>query len=262
MARLVYSSMGCVHPLHDHRHDHPFLGRNEAGKSSMVVGRRKVMVGFLSSQVLGALSALLGSSLHLCYKTNRKQQQQQINGATATRSSLLLPEPAVEVVRILVFYALVQIGVAGHHTTNPEKGQAWGVPSWLQLFLGLDIEAEKKKELLKLTSKWHSSTKGTLVRRFRVSTKSEGRRLLNTICSLLSEDDSFRDASSHKGCQVRRENAHAESVCCNNVRALLDELPTPHLVIEITVFPRGPIAELHYEKAQKLEKVLRTGISI
>ncbi|KAJ7566923.1 hypothetical protein O6H91_02G124200 [Diphasiastrum complanatum] len=123
-------------------------------------------------------------------------------------------------------------------------------------------EAEKKKELLKLTSKWHSSTKGTLVRRFRVSTKSEGRRLLNTICSLLSEDDSFRDASSHKGCQVRRENAHAESVCCNNVRALLDELPTPHLVIEITVFPRGPIAELHYEKAQKLEKVLRTGISI
>jgi len=44
-----------------------------------------------------------------------------------------------------------------------------------------------------------------------------------------------------QGCQVRRETAHSESVCCHNVRALFDELPTPHLELEITVFPAGPL---------------------
>ncbi|GAB4856117.1 hypothetical protein Ancab_024757 [Ancistrocladus abbreviatus] len=105
-----------------------------------------------------------------------------------------------------------------------------------------------KKQLIegKLVSKWHPTTKGTLKRNYRVPSKSEGRRLLKAIASLLSEDDHFVDATSHKGCQIRRESAHGESVCCNNVRALFDELPTPHLVVEITAFPAGPLTEKDY----------------
>lgn len=62
-----------------------------------------------------------------------------------------------------------------------------------------------------------------------------------------------------QGCQIRRENAHGESVCCNNVRALFDELPTPHLIVEITPFPAGPLTENDYSKAARLERVLRSG---
>ena len=65
-----------------------------------------------------------------------------------------------------------------------------------------------------------------------------------------------------QGCQIRRESAHGESVCCNNVRALFDELPTPHLVVEITAFPAGPLTDKDYVKAEKLERVLRSGSSI
>lgn len=92
--------------------------------------------------------------------------------------------------------------------------------------------------------------------------KSEGQRRLKAIAALLSEDDYFVDATSHKGCQIRRESAHGESVCCNNVRALFDELPTPHLLVEITAFPAGPLTEKDYVKAEKLERVLRSGPSI
>lgn len=70
------------------------------------------------------------------------------------------------------------------------------------------------------------------------------------------------DCVNEQGCQIRRENAHAESVCCNNVRALFDELPTPHLVIEITVFPPGPITDVHWEKVEKLENVIKKANSI
>jgi hypothetical protein len=48
-------------------------------------------------------------------------------------------------------------------------------------------------------------------------------------------------------------------VCCKNVSALFDELPTPHLVVEITPFPAGPLTEMDYKKAAKLERVLRSG---
>ena len=51
-------------------------------------------------------------------------------------------------------------------------------------------------------------------------------------------------------------------MCCNNVRALFDELPTPHLLVEITPFPAGPLTENDYAKAGKLEQVLRTGPSV
>ncbi|XP_022884475.1 uncharacterized protein LOC111401126 [Olea europaea var. sylvestris] len=52
---------------------------------------------------------------------------------------------------------------------------------------------------------------------------------------------------------TRRENARGESACCNNVRALCDELPTPHLIIEISPFPAGPLSDNDYAKAEKLE---------
>lgn len=65
-----------------------------------------------------------------------------------------------------------------------------------------------------------------------------------------------------QGCQIRRESAHGESVCCNNVRALFDELPTPHLIVEITPFPSGTLTEKDYTKAEQLEKVLRSRPSV
>lgn len=50
----------------------------------------------------------------------------------------------------------------------------------------------------KLVSKWHPTTKGTLKRSYRVPSKAEGRRLLKSIAGLLSDDDHFVDATSHK----------------------------------------------------------------
>ena len=47
-------------------------------------------------------------------------------------------------------------------------------------------------------SKWHPTTKGTLKRSYRVPSKTEGKRLLKAIASLLSDDDQFIDATSHK----------------------------------------------------------------
>lgn len=135
-----------------------------------------------------------------------------------------------------------------------------GFSKWLEEF---QTQPEKEAtDRRKLVSKWHPTTKGTLRRNYRIPSKSEGKHLLRSIASLLSDDDQFRDASSHKGCQIRRETAHGETVCCNNVRALFDELPTPHLVVEITPFPAGPLTEKDYAKAEKLERVLRSGPSV
>lgn len=50
----------------------------------------------------------------------------------------------------------------------------------------------------KLTSKWRPTTKGTLKRTYRVRSTEEGRRILKEIASVLSEDDHFVDASTHK----------------------------------------------------------------
>lgn len=58
-----------------------------------------------------------------------------------------------------------------------------------------DKEASDRR---KLVSKWHPTTKGTLKRNYRVPSKAEGRRLLKAIASLLSDDDHFVDATSHK----------------------------------------------------------------
>ncbi|KAL1199265.1 hypothetical protein V5N11_008340 [Cardamine amara subsp. amara] len=202
---------------------------------------------------------------HYTNKTSKKLS----NGKT--RASLL-ESPVLWAGRICVFYALVKAGLAGSKS-NPivsgldsggvdvEDGCAdLGFSKWLQNIKGKpDKDASDQR---KLVSKWHPTTKGTLRRNYRVPSKPEGNRLLKSIASLLSDDDHFRDATSHKGCQIRRESAHGQSVCCNNVRALFDELPTPHLVVEITPFPAGPLTETDYLKAEKLERVLRSGPNI
>ncbi|EPS59893.1 hypothetical protein M569_14913, partial [Genlisea aurea] len=180
---------------------------------------------------------------------------------TVTLNSSLIEAPVVWAGRLCVFYALLKAGLVGS-PSNPlvsEMENEGGFSMFFEGFTKPDTEAAERR---KLTSKWHATTKGNLRRNYRVPSKSEGMRLLRSIASLLSDDDQFRDATSHKGCQIRRENAHSETVCCNNVRAIFDELPTPHLVVEITPFPAGPLAEKDYAKALKLEKLLRTGHSL
>ncbi|KAF6149357.1 hypothetical protein GIB67_016895 [Kingdonia uniflora] len=180
----------------------------------------------------------------------------------------LIEAPVLWVGRLCIYYALLKAGLAGSQE-NPfasnfqsgTSGDDLGFSKWFESFQDNSEEREATNRR-KLVSKWHPTTKGTLKRSYRVPSKSEGRRLLKAIASLLSDDDHFLDATSHKGCQIRRESAHGETVCCNNVRALFDELPTPHLVVEITAFPAGPLTEKDYTKAEKLEKVLRSGPSI
>ncbi|GJV17505.1 hypothetical protein Tco_1362828 [Tanacetum coccineum] len=187
-------------------------------------------------------------------------------GRLSVKSSLI-EAPVLWAGRVCIFYALLKAGLAGS-PSNPlvssteleTNGDDLGFAKWFEEFRGIpEREAADKR---KLVSKWHPTTKGTLRRNYRIPSKTEGRRLLKAIASLLSDDDHFRDASSHKGCQIRRESAHGETVCCNNVRALFDELPTPHLIVEITPFPAGPLTESDYARAEKLEKVLRSGPSI
>ncbi|CAN0891097.1 hypothetical protein LINGRAHAP2_LOCUS16815 [Linum grandiflorum] len=195
--------------------------------------------------------------------------------ANAIQASML-QSPVLWAGRVFAFYALLRLGLAGSKS-NPfvsdlvgERGRRgaagvaedgdFGFSKLLQLITGdPDKEAADKR---KLVSKWHPTTKGTLRRNYRVPSKTGGRHLLRAVATLLAEDDHFTDATSHKGCQIRRESAHGESVCCNNVRALFDELPTPHLIVEITPFPVGSLTEKDYLKAEKLERVLRSGPSV
>ncbi|KAJ0987531.1 hypothetical protein J5N97_005887 [Dioscorea zingiberensis] len=179
----------------------------------------------------------------------------------------MLESPLLWLGRLCVFYVLIKAGIAGS-PSNPfissdlgGDGEDLGFSKWIE---GLQGKSDDKEAVnrRKLVSKWHPTTKGTLRRSYRVPSKAQGRRLLKSIAALLSDDDHFVDATSHKGCQIRRESAHGESVCCNNVRALFDELPTPHLVVEITAFPAGPLTDKDYVKAEKLERVLRSGSSI
>ncbi|KAL2641770.1 hypothetical protein R1flu_009357 [Riccia fluitans] len=242
---------------------YPLRGLNENGSSSSGLG-------FSGSGLLGAAAEI--KELKRWTRLQRTGFQVcPITPSSAVASASLLVDPAVSVVRILVFYVLLQTGVAGRGAQARNQAEVAEDSTadrkdpfdWIRkVLLNQNPEESRAKELAKVRAKWHASTKGTLVRRYRVPTKAQGRKLLGSIMQLLSDDDSFRDVATHKGCQIRRENAHAESVCCHNVRALFDELPTPHLVVEITVFPAGPITEVHYEKAEKIEKVLKTGQSI
>ncbi|KAF3777024.1 hypothetical protein EJ110_NYTH46531 [Nymphaea thermarum] len=203
---------------------------------------------------LGTTTLRTGPHRRPCSGCNRK---------TGAFQASLLESPVLWAGRVCIYYALLKAGLAGSQS-NPlisETGNDVPLSMWLDNLMGKseDDEANSRR---KLVSKWHPTTKGTLKRSYRVPSKSVGRRLLQSIASLLSEDDNFVDASSHKGCRIRRESAHGETVCCNNVRALFDELPTPHLVVEITAFPAGPLTDKDYAKAEKLEKVLRSGASI
>lgn len=63
-------------------------------------------------------------------------------------------------------------------------------------------------------SKWHPTTKGTLRRNYRVPSKPEGRRLLKSIASLLSDDDHFTDATSHKVMRALKFSNLAFSITC------------------------------------------------
>lgn len=208
---------------------------------------------------------------YILYSRGAYSKRNYLGGHSHTSAicASLLDNPILWAGRLCVFYALLKAGLAGSQS-NPllsdlEAGISsddadLGFSKWLEKFQkNPDKEAADKR---KLVSKWHPTTKGTLRRNYRVPSKPEGRRLLKAIASLLSEDDHFVDASSHKGCQIRRESAHGESVCCNNVRALFDELPTPHLIVEISPFPAGPLTEKDYAKAEKLEKVLRSSPSV
>lgn len=208
---------------------------------------------------------LLDRGFDLCGKsTNTWRHNSNGNKRSITPSATLLEAPVLWAGRLCIFYALLKAGLAGS-PDNPivsdlESGAGdLGFSKWFEQLSKPEKEAAERR---KLTSKWHPTTKGTLRRNYRVPSKSEGRRLLKFIASVLSDDDQFRDATSHKGCQIRRESAHGESVCCNNVRALFDELPTPHVIVEVTPFPAGPLTEKDYTKAERLERVLRSGPSI
>lgn len=87
-----------------------------------------------------------------------------------------------------------------------------------------DKEAADRR---KLVSKWHPTTKGTLRRNYRVPSKSEGRRLLKAIASLLSDDDHFTDATSRKVLRFNFIHSH----CCFPGLAALFKLPLQSLFI-------------------------------
>lgn len=104
--------------------------------------------------------------------------------------------------RLCIFYALLKAGLAGSQQ-NPlvsdlvTENEDLGFSKWLESLQGKSEEKEASDKR-KLVSKWHPTTKGTLKRSYRVPSKSDGRRLLKAIASLLSDDDHFRDATSHK----------------------------------------------------------------
>ncbi|KAL7184203.1 hypothetical protein ACSBR2_026370 [Camellia fascicularis] len=112
----------------------------------------------------------------------------------------------------------------------------------------------------KLVSKWHRTTKVALKQNYRVPSKSEGWHFLNPLhlCYQIMINLEM-PLPTRLAKLVWRALMERESVCCNNVRALFDELPTPHLVVEITSFPAGPLTEKDYDKAKKLERVIRSG---
>jgi len=201
--------------------------------------------------------------MHLHLQTGKKKHKHEARGSRAVAHASLTDQPILWVGRVCLFYTLLKVGIAGPQANFLSgAGDVKWMPKWLKNIIPMGSETQETNDCMKMVRKWHATTKGTLKRSYRVPMKSEGRRLLKAIASLLSDDDTFRDATSHKGCQIRRENAHGETVCCNNVRALFDELPTPHLVVEITAFPAGPLSESDYVKAEKIERVLRTGASI
>eukprot|EP00897_Mesotaenium_endlicherianum_P004517 jgi/Mesen1/4093/ME000214S03277 len=235
---------------------------------SMKQGRLQVVLKCLNNVARPATLLTSFSGMRLtCDQASIAELPVRVkNLSTCPRAIVEIAGPAVAqwAVRMCAFYLLLQSGFCGPKLPSVADKSS---PPWLQKELQaarsfLVGNAGKEKKSAVSTSKWHISTKGTLMRKLRVPSSKQGRQMLQGVCSILSEDDLFNEAGTHKGCRVRRESAHGESVCCANVRALFDELPTPHLEIEITVFPQGPITSAEYEKAAKLEAVLKRGQTI
>ncbi|XP_022728766.1 uncharacterized protein LOC111284334, partial [Durio zibethinus] len=127
--------------------------------------------------------------------------------------------PALWAGRLCIYYTFLKTGLAGSHA-NPLVSD---YNSFLRLGSGCSIGGSGDLGLLK----WLET----------VQWKPDGNRTADL-----------------SGCQIRRGNAHGDSVCFKNVRALFDELPTPHLTVEITSVPAGPLSEKDYIKAEKLEE--------
>ncbi|KAL6966280.1 hypothetical protein U1Q18_032061 [Sarracenia purpurea var. burkii] len=155
---------------------------------------------------LNPTSALLSKSLFpdlgigLCLGRRKSPNTKLTSTATRVQSSLL-EAPVLWAGRVCIFYALLKSGLAGS-PSNPlvadlETGsEDLGFSKWIE-----ELQSKPEKEATdkrKFVSKWHSTTKGTLRRNYRIPSKTEGRHLLRSIASLLSDDDQFRDATSHK----------------------------------------------------------------
>ncbi|KAJ4839601.1 hypothetical protein Tsubulata_040520 [Turnera subulata] len=212
----------------------------------------------------------------LLYPTKKKKSATRKSTAlNATIHASLFEAPLAWAGRLCIYYALLRIGWAGSMANPLVRGLDDGADVFVDdddvVSGGCDdlgfskltetqkcIPDEELSEKRKSTSAWVVTPKGTLKRKYRVPSITEGRRVLKAISSFLSDDDHFRDAATHKGCQIRRQSAHSESVCCNNVRALFDELRTPHLVVEITPFPAGPLTQNDYIRAEKLGRFIKT----
>ncbi|XP_056695408.1 uncharacterized protein [Spinacia oleracea] len=99
-----------------------------------------------------------------------------------------------------------------------------------------------------------------------VNEGNRGKSIWDTFSRLPGRILDFSDADvavdQYHRFKIRRESAHGESVCCNNVRALFDELPMPHIIVEshsflLDLWTSGPLTEWDYAKAEKVQKVLR-----
>eukprot|EP00252_Welwitschia_mirabilis_P002359 TRINITY_DN1228_c0_g1_i2.p1 TRINITY_DN1228_c0_g1~~TRINITY_DN1228_c0_g1_i2.p1 ORF type:complete len:160 (+),score=26.21 TRINITY_DN1228_c0_g1_i2:151-630(+) len=106
----------------------------------------------------------------------------------------LTEQPLVWAGRLCVFYVLFKSGLAGH------QSDAQWMPNWPKSLLtgGSKTGTLSTGDVKSMVSKWRATTKGTLKRSYRVPTKAEGQRLLKAISFLLSDDDTFKDAGSHK----------------------------------------------------------------
>ncbi|GAQ85693.1 hypothetical protein KFL_002490110 [Klebsormidium nitens] len=146
--------------------------------------------------------------------------------------------------RLVGFYVLMRAGIA-----VPYKREV--------------TEEEQETKTLRATKQWkivnnYNGVPCILRRKWRCASREDGRKRLRMICDVLSEDDTFQMSDTHKGCQIRRESAHSETVSCNGVNALYDDNPFPRMKIDIARFPEGRVGMEEYYKAEKLERVLHS----
>eukprot|EP00243_Klebsormidium_subtile_P013616 TRINITY_DN90_c0_g1_i1.p1 TRINITY_DN90_c0_g1~~TRINITY_DN90_c0_g1_i1.p1 ORF type:complete len:270 (+),score=22.28 TRINITY_DN90_c0_g1_i1:309-1118(+) len=174
------------------------------------------------------------------------------NQKTPTKAvlpSVLVPPNLVQTVpsflaRVVGFYVLLRAGI-----TVPYKREV--------------TEEEQETKTLRATKQWkivnnYNGVPCILRRKWRCASREDGRKRLRMICDVLSEDDTFQMSDTHKGCQIRRESSHSETVSCNGVNALYDDNPFPRMKIDIARFPEGRVGMEEYYKAEKLERVLHS----